>query len=86
MAIAKRTSAARPADHNPPGRTLRRVSNGTKGRSGLRHFSGDRWHLVGRSPSFQGGKPEFELVYAVAQYLEVGLIGQPPLGSAAQPR
>jgi len=37
-------------------------------------------------PSFQGGKPEFELVDTVSEYLELGLIGQPSLGGAAQPR
>ncbi len=38
-----------------------------------------------RQPPFQRGQPELELVYPMPEDLQLGLVGQPPFRSAAQP-
>ena len=42
--------------------------------------------LLWRLSVFERGQPEFELVDPVPENLELGLVGQPPLGGAPQPR
>jgi len=38
-----------------------------------------------RLPAFERGQAELELVDPVPEDLKLGLVGQPPLGGAAQP-
>jgi hypothetical protein len=42
--------------------------------------------VLRRLVPFQGGHPEFELVDPVAEDLQLGIVSEPPLGGAAQPR
>ena len=81
IVLGERLTRLRLAGPGTGGR-LRRADRRRRGR-----MSADKALMLDalRRPAFQRGQPEFELVDAMTEDLELGLVGQPPFRGAAQP-